>query len=241
MSWTAPTLSTPRLLASEVKAASQGLREWEHGGILATDLVSGRWVESRHILQPEYNPLTCLQTGVTGLAGGVDSSTTTGYGPLDRLAFFTSDLAGRRAAFRWQPMPGTSYTLDIRTASYCLFHFYIEVEAGPDTLNTPSGYTWNGDDNRFVTFAPYIGRGTQPDLSFTTDVTNTIHGFNSTGFGVVPRGVDRPYSLSGYGQRSGVHHQALAVGRYEVGLSFTGDVQRAAIVNWRTMVEVYSQ
>jgi hypothetical protein len=223
------------LLSSEVQGNVDALRVYLHNNVVQADLLNSQWVDTRHIQPPRYSAVEGLQHGVTGYQGGQWS------GSLVRLTFATSYLTGAgrdSSAGDWRRVPGTSFRLDIRRDAKVLFHWQIEVEAGPDDIPQVSGRT-PSIASRHAFFAPYygvLGAGGRNNYD-AQEVTNNQDGFRSTS----PYGPDEPYTVcNGYGQRSGVLLKELSAGvQSDIGLCAWSQIDRSAVINWSVALEVW--
>lgn len=221
------------LTAADVQGNVDALRVYLHNGIVQPDLTASQFITTRHIQPPTYSALEGLQHGVTGYQGGQWS------GSLVRLQFATSYTAGNgrnTANGEWTRVPNTAFAIDIRRSANILFHWQIEVEAGPDDVPQVSGRT-NAIDDRHAFFAPYFGA---PDdtkrFIDAQEVQNNIDGFRSSS----PFGPSKPYTVcNGYGQRSGVLAKSGITGTPTFGLCAWSQIDRSAVVNWSIALEVW--
>ena len=136
------------LTAANIQGNVDALRVYLHNGIVQPDMSASQFITTRHIQPPVYSPLEGLQHGVTGYQGGQWS------GSLVRLSFATSYTAGNgrnTANGTWTRVPNTAFSIDLRRQANLLFHWQIEVEAGPDDVPQVSGRT-NAVDNRHAFF-----------------------------------------------------------------------------------------
>ena len=129
-------------------------------------------------------------------------------------------------------VPGTSFELDIRAPATILFHWYVEVEAGPD-----DGARGPGTDERYVWFAPYIGNPTAVLPTSGGEVVNNYNGWESGTSNAY--GADQPYNYLGYGHQNGVYLQAITgPQRFTVGLATLSYIERVSVLNWSIAIEV---
>lgn len=223
-----------KVTAADLQGNVDALRVYLHNGVIKTDLNNSKFVTTRHIQPPRYSALEGLQHGVTGYQGGQWS------GSLVRLSFATSYLQGvgrNQSLGAWTRIPNTAFSFDLRRDAKLLYHWYLEVEAGPDDVPTVSGRT-NAVANRHVYFSPYYGVLTDSTrLVNAQEVQNNPNGFR----GSSPHGPAAPYTVcNGYGQRSGVYARSLSAGAsVEFGLCVYSEIDRSAVVNWSIAIEAW--
>ena len=168
MAFTPPNTFTgaTTLTSSAMSGNLDALKVYLHDGVVAGDLLVGKFIDSRHVLTPEYDAIQGLQNGVSGMQGGQWSG-----GASVRVTFSTSMLTGRRytGSQSWAAVPGTAFRLELRAAATCLFHWFVEVEAGPD-----DGSRGPGTDARYAYFAPYIGNLSLISTSQSQEVVNNL-------------------------------------------------------------------
>ena len=222
------------LTAADLQGNVDALRVYLHNGVIKSDLNAAKFITTRHVQPPRFSALEGLQHGVTGYQGGQWS------GSLVRLQFATSYFQGNgrnTSNGAWTRVPNTAFSLDLRRDAKLLFHWYIEVEAGPDDVPQVSGRT-NAIDNRHVYFAPYYGVLTDTKRNVNAqEVKNNKGGFRSTD----PYGPDEGYTMcNGYGQRSGVYSKSLSAStEAEFGLCVYSEIDRSAVVNWSIAIEAW--
>jgi hypothetical protein len=217
------------LTAADVQGNTDALRVYLHEGISGADLLAGKFVDRRHVQQPGYNAITGVQHGVSGHQGGQWSG-----GSTVRVTFSTSALTGRRytGAQRWEQVPGTSFQVDVRGASTVLFHWFIEVEAGPD-----DGSRGPGTDERYVWFAPYVGNTSLIVPTAGQEVVNNYNGWENGTANAY--GADQPYTYLGYGAHNGVYlDTTTGPTRYTIGLGTLSYIERVSVLNWGVAIEV---
>jgi len=217
------------LTSADVQGNTDALRIYLHEGVVGGDLLASKWADGRHIQQPQFDPIRGLQHGVTGWQGGQWSG-----GSTVRVTFSTSALTGRRytGAQQWEHVPGTSFSLNIRGPATILFHWFVEVEAGPD-----DGSRGPGTDERYVWFAPYIDNLTTPQQTAGAEVVNNYNGWEG---GVNNAyGADQPYNYLGYGHQTGVYlDTATGPKVYNIGLATLSYIERVSVLNWGIAIEV---
>lgn len=217
------------LTSADVQGNTDALRIYLHEGVVGGDLLASKWADGRHIQQPQFDPIRGLQHGVTGWQGGQWSG-----GSTVRVTFSTSALTGRRytGAQQWEHVPGTSFSLNIRGPATILFHWFVEVEAGPD-----DGSRGPGTDERYVWFAPYIDNLTTPQQTAGAEVVNNYNGWEG---GVNNAyGADQPYNYLGYGHQTGVYlDTATGPKVYTIGLATLSYIERVSVLNWGIAIEV---
>ena len=222
------------LQSADLQGNQDALRIYLHGGVITSDLNLSKWVQTRHVQPPLIDPIRELQHGVTGWQGGQ-----WGGGSLARLTFATSYLTGGglqgASPNEWMVIPQTSFTLSIRKAAHVIYHWVVEVQAGPDDVPYVAGRNYQAAD-RLVYVAPYFGNPSLKQTGMAQETRNNVAGFNAS----APYGAESPYTLSGYGQRDGSFHTLFpGVGEATVGLCSYSQVTQAAIVNWNVAIEVF--
>jgi hypothetical protein len=135
----------------------------------------------------------------------------------------------------WQLLPNTSFKVDIRRAAHVLYHWYIDVEAGPDDIPYTAGRNYPVVD-RLSYFAPYVGNVSAKKPDRAQPVGNHREGWRGT----APIGATRSYTVcAGYGQRDGTLYEAASVGTKTVGLCSYSQVDRTGVINWGVAIEVF--
>jgi len=216
------------LTSSNIQGNVDALRVYLHEGVVPADLRNAQFIDGRHVQPPLYDPIRGLQHGVTGYQGGQWSG-----GAAVRVTFATSALTGRRytGASKFEVLPGTAFSLDIRAPATCLFHYWFELEAGPD-----DGARGPGTDERYTYVAPYVG---DVGLVISSASLETVNNYNGWAATSPPAGAQNPHTWIGYGQHDGVHlHTSTGPQRYTVGLAALSFIDRTAILNWGVAVEV---
>ncbi len=231
MAYTPPNTFTAgtKLLAAEVQGNTDALRVYLHEGIVGADLLAGQFIDGRHVQPPKWDPIRGLQHGVTGYQGGQWSG-----GASVRVSFTTSAITGRRytGAEQWVQQPGTGFTLDIRAPATVIFHYFWEVDAGPD-----DGSRGPGTSDRYTRTAPYVGGVQFVVASASQETVNNTNGWENGGAQF--KGADAPYSYIGYGQHDGVYMDTTSGPiRYTIGLCSLSTIDRSSILNWGVAVEV---
>lgn len=233
-----PTPFAPGVVpAATQQGNTDALRIYLHEGIATADLAgaSGRWAQTRHVQPPVFEPYTGVQHGVTGHHGYQWAG-----GEGVRLTFLTSYLTGNglvgAAPNAWAPVPGTAFTVDVRRQAQVLFHWWVEVETGPDDVPYTAGRTYQIDD-RIAFIAPYISSGQLTQKVQAQECTQTQEGWRTT----YPIGASRTYPCAaGYAQRDGVFAvKDQNVGQLTVGLAQYSQVDRAVGVNWGIAIETW--
>lgn len=230
MAYTPPNtfVTGTTLTAADLQGNLDALRVYLHEDVVGADLLASPFIDRRHVQPPKWDPIRGLQHGVTGWQGGQWSG-----GSSVRVSFTTSAITGRRytGARQWQQMPGTGLTLDVRAPATILFHYFLEVQAGPD-----DGTRGPATDDRYSFHAPYVGNVGLVISSAAQETVNNYDGFEG---GATPKGADRPYSYLGYGQHDGVYLDTVSgPTRYTVGLATLSTIDRTAVLNWGIAVEV---
>ena len=230
------------LTAADVEGNNEALRVYLHGAIPAADVAADDWINTRHIQPPVSSPFEGLQHGVSGHQGGQWSGGTT-----VRLTFLTKYLTGNgvQRARAWQRIPNTSFTIQLQQPAFALFHYWYEVEVGPDSS---SGGGQSVSSLRQIYVGPYIGTNPVQDglmpLSHQQETMNHDGAYRAN-----PIGANFTYPVSGgYGQRDGTYiiegsgageTFPRPVGELTIGLCGYSTVDRAAIVNWSVALETF--
>ncbi len=220
--------------SAALEGNNQALRVYLHGGIVSGDVQAAQWVDTRHIQPPSYEPFSGVQHGVSGHQGGNNSN-------LVRLTFCTKYLSGqgRPSSQAFHLIPGTAITIDARRACTAVFHYWWEVEAGPD--ESSGGGQVATEKDRQCWIAPYVN---DPDTAYTAyrghaqEVANTQKVFVTMWQGT--RGARFPYSVNGgYQSRDGVLVHSAINGRTTFGLASHSQIDRVAVVNWGVAIETF--
>lgn len=239
MAYTPPVVFTANtaLTAADLKSSNDDLRVYLHKGIVQADLEATQWVETRHIQPPVVEPYSGIQHGVTGHQGG--------YGAAQegvRLSFVTNYLTGGglldNRGKEWHEIPNTAFKVQVRRAAKLLFHWHVEMEAGPDNVPFTTGRNII-DADRLTYVSPYFGKFNPDNVErrLSQEIQNHQEGWA----GAYPIGATRTYPVCGaYGQRHGVYAvDSVALGETIVGLAGYSQVDRTAIVNWNVAIEVF--
>lgn len=244
MAYSPPNTFAPAttLTAADIEGNNEALRVYLHGAIPAGDFAADSWIQTRHIQPPVYSPFEGLQHGVSGHQGGQWSGGTT-----VRLTFLSKYLTGGGVDQNrvWQRVANTSFSVQLRHPAFCLFHYWYEVEVGPDRSDNA------GQDptaERQIWVGPYVGlnpiQDTLMPLSLQQEAGNNLGTLRTD-----PVGAALPYTVaSGYAQRDGTMliegtgpnaTLPTGVGEFTIGLCGYSTVDRAAIVNWSVCLETF--
>jgi len=219
------------LTAADVQSNQDDLRVYLHSGIVAGDIDSSEWINTRHVQPPVYEPFSGVQHGVSGHQGGQRAA-----GDGVRLTFCTRFLTGNGVASAsgdWKRVPNTSFQLDIRRAATVAYHYWWEVECGADD---GAGSQLPAIADRLVWIAPYVGNPSLKQLTAAQEAKNNPNGLDSA----TPYGSARPHPFSAsYCQTSGTVITAASLGVTTVGLCFYSQVDRVAVVNWGIAIEAF--
>lgn len=241
MAYTKPnTFSASTVLtAADVEGNTEELRAYLHEGVVVGDFESSTWIQTRHIQPPTFEPYSGTQHGVSGHIAGQS-----GGGLGVRLSFCTSYLTGNGKANAepadWVAIPNTTFSLRMHRPYRGFFHWWMELEHGPDNVPYVAGQNYNTND-RLNYIAPYLG-----NTGFA-DQTAAQEGQNHQGPGgtwwntASPVGARYPYTVAaGYGQRDGVMRiESNSVGTVTAGLCYYGQIDRVGIVNWGIALEAW--
>jgi hypothetical protein len=220
-----------KLEASEVQENFDDLREYLHA-VPQGDLVGP--FDTRHVQIPTLDAFTGVQHGVTGHQGGQ-----WGGGFTTRMAFITSYTTGQgyssSVGDTWAPLPNTAVKLPIRRDARILYHWWVEVEAGPDDLPHVAGRNYASTE-RLAYVAPYISNVGLVSKQALQTVQNHQVGFA----GSAPYGASRCYAVAGaYGQRDGTLAFEASAGEAIVGLAYYSQIDRSAVINWGFTIEAF--
>jgi hypothetical protein len=238
MAYTPPNtfVATTTLEADELKENFDALKDYLHGGVISSDLTSAKWVQTKHVQPPTYEPFTALQHGVTGIQGGQWPG-----GIEARMSFISSSLTGQgtqSGAATWVAVPGTAVRLQLRRDARILYHYWIEKEAGPDDLPYTAGLNYPIVD-RLVYVCPYITSPQQTSayLRYAQTTQNNQHGSFAS---VVPFGAEEAYTSTGsWGQRDGTIAVTSSPGEVVIGLAAYSQMDRVAVPTYAMAVEVF--
>lgn len=236
MSFTPPTTFADGTVctSADLEGNYQALRVYLHKGIVPGDVDAGQWIDTRHIQPPSVEPYSGVQHGVSGHQGGNDSG-------MVRLTFATKYLSGggRSSSTSFHAIPGTAITVDARRACTMVFHYWWEVEAGPDES---TGGGQETDTDRQVWIAPYVNKPATAYSSYrghSQECVNVQDSFfmwaNPANYGAI-----KPYTLAGaYQSRDGVLVHSAPNGVVTFGLAAHSQIDRVAVVNWGVAIESF--
>ena len=220
--------------SADLEGNYQALRVYAHKGIVPGDVDAGQWIDTRHIQPPSVEPYSGVQHGVSGHQGGNDSG-------MVRLTFATKYLSGggRSSSTSFHAIPGTAITVDARRACTMVFHYWWEVEAGPDES---TGGGQETDTDRQVWIAPYVNEPATAYSSYrghSQECVNVQDSFflwaNPANYGAI-----KPYTLAGaYQSRDGVLVHSAPNGIVTFGLAAHSQIDRVAVVNWGVAIESF--
>ena len=243
MSYSPPTTFADgsTLTSTALEGNFDALRVYLHKGIVAGDLQSAQVFDTQHVQPPEQNAITGLQHGVTGYQGGQWAG-----GAEIRLTFATKYLSGQGRATNpaVHNLPQAAFTLELRRVAYCLFHYWFEVEVGPDV--STASYQVSAAERR-VHVIPYIGdlddalTGTGSSF-FSHQAQEIRNGSQASGSikGTSPIGASAPFTVTGgYGSRQGTVIRERALGTHNFGLAVHSLAGRAGVVNWGIAIEAF--
>ncbi len=239
MAYTPPnTFSDGTMLTSaSLEGNADALRVYLHRGIAQGDFEASKWIETRHVQPPRFEPFSGMQHGVTGHQGGQ-----WGGGVQIRLQFATKYLSGngRQNSDQFHQVPQTAVSVDIRQSSFCLFHYWFEVENGRDYSD--AAYQVPVAERR-VLITPYVSLFTD----FNADAYAQRHRVQETRnnnegfFGSYPVGIQRPFTVAcGYGSKQGtLAIERASPGTMDFGLAAHSLSDRCGVVNWGFALEVF--
>lgn len=242
MSYTPPNTFADGTICTSaaLEGNAEALRVYLHRGIVPADVEVAKWIDTRHIQPPVYKPYAGVQHGVTGHQGGSNSG-------MVRLTFCTKYLTGqgRSNSRAFEAIPGTAVTIDLRRSCTVAFHYWYELECGPDASTAGQQET---ADNRAVWVAPYFG---EPSTAYSSYRGHAQEG-RTLSVAVVPGvttpwettpgriGAVIPYPVGGaYQSRDGVLVKTSTSGRVTFGLASHSQIDRVAVVNWGVAIESF--
>jgi hypothetical protein len=225
--------------SAALEGNAEALRVYLHKGIVPGDIQAAQWIDTRHVQPPAFEPYSAVQHGVTGHQGGTNSG-------MVRLTFCTKYLTGqgRSSSKAFEAIPTTAVTVDLRRSCTVAFHYWYELECGPDA-STAAGQVTATD--RQVWIAPYVG---EPSDAYNYR-GHAQEGQNLRVSGMVgPPSVWRtavgtigaqiPYTVGGaYQSRDGVLVYTAPNGRITFGLASHSQIDRVAVVNWGVAIESF--
>jgi len=220
--------------SADLEGNYQALRVYLHTGIVPGDVETAQWIDTRHIQPPSVEPYSGVQHGVSGHQGGNDSG-------MVRLTFCTKYLSGqgRSSSQAFHSIPGTAITVDARRACTMVFHYWWEVEAGPDQSTAGGQET---DTDRQVWIAPYVNRPATAYSSYRAHAQEAVNVQDSFSLWRNPPtgGAAQPYPLAGaYQSRDGVLVHSAPNGIVTFGLAAHSQIDRVAVVNWGVAIESF--
>lgn len=227
MAYTPPNTFTTgtTLEAADLQGNLDALRIYTHDGIVAGDVVSNV-ADTRHVQAPYLVPAQGLQHGVTGWQGSQWPGSTTA-----RVSFVSSFLAGQTLGGRWHEVQDTAFQVAIRHSATVLFHWWAEVQGGPDSAAVGA----TAAEDRFAWIAPYVSNPSLVVKSSAQECANAYDGFHAG----APEGGNRVYTILGEGQLAGTHLTTHPGGILTVGLASTSSIDRAAVINWGVTIEAW--
>jgi len=237
MAYTPPTtfVDGTNLTAANAEGNTEALRVYLHGQIAAGDVSNTKWIETRHVQPPTFDPIRGLQHGVTGHQGGQWAG-----GVNIRLQFATKYLSGngRPNNETFHPFPQTAITFDVRQPAFCLFHYWFELENGKDT--STAAYQVASAQRR-VYIVPYTG-----DFDSANAYAQRARGqeTRNVAFGMAagyPIGIERPFVLTGgYGAKQGTFMlNRNTPAQTTFGLAVHSLSDRCGLVNWGIALEAW--
>jgi len=178
MSITFPkTWTTEVLEASDVMDNFDAIQKKSHR-LLSSDVTTDKWIDTRHIVNPDYNPYTNIMTGVSGVFGGQNSG-----GFFSKYTYLTKWLSGKNSGVE-NAIPHTGFTLDLQRPCSLFYQWWACVMSP----NNGAGTTGTGKVY-FYTHDPSIGIGTPHLLleqPYASPHDPTFDGtYHTNGFGVV--------------------------------------------------------
>jgi len=123
------TWGTEVLTASDVRDNLDAMQDKLHklGG---SDVSSSQWIDTKHIVNPDFNPYTNMVTGVSGLFGGQNSG-----GFFSKFSYVTRWLSGKNSSVK-NSLPHTGFTLDIQRPCSLFYQWWACVMSPDDNDGT---------------------------------------------------------------------------------------------------------
>lgn len=219
------------LQAATLNGDLTALRVYLHRGIVPGD-IANTWIQPRHVQPPVYEPWTGIQHGVTGHIGGQYSA------PGLRLQFATKFLSGNGypSSNTVHKLPQTAFTLDVRRAAKCLFHFSFELECGNDNSTAPYQ---DAEVERQVWVLPYVGNPANAIGQYSyraMETRNVPYGMTN----VFPIGLTKTMVQGGgAGVKTFTLGYNAPLGRVTAGLAALSTVDRVGVISWGVTIETY--
>ena len=236
MSYSPPTVFADGtiLTGAALEGNNEALRVYLHRGIATGDLAATKWIDSRHVQPPEFEPYSGVQHGVSGHQGGQWAG-----GTNVRMTFATKYLSGqgRPSSSAVHGIPNTGFTLQIRRAAKILYHYWWDLENGPD--ESTASYQVARDE-RLVWIMPYFG-----------SIQNAVQGYSSRAqetrnhsllmSDTYPIGLSQTLvGAGGYGSKQGTLALDYAgSGTATFGLAAHSATDRCGIVEWGVSIEAF--
>lgn len=192
-----------------------------------------QWVNTQHIQAPVIIPLKFMQEGVSGMVAGLPS-----VGPFASPTFASSSTIGGSAQGadpKWDFLPGTCIEVTRKRSLSALYHWWAEVQAGPDDGSHRASFPVPLD--RVVQITPYSGVMTGVDIGeqHALDCPNAV-----TWDAATPRGPKYPYARRGSALMSGVYlDKSSGRGRRAFGLAVRSQISRVAVINFGWTLELF--
>lgn len=119
------------LLAADLQGELDNVRTYV-SKVEETAFVDGPFIDSKHVVRGEYDPVTNQARMVSGIYGGTQSLNNTRftYGTgYNTRKFSTQDV--------WEYVPLTSLTLEVRRPVSVLINWWASVRSSDDTSSSP--------------------------------------------------------------------------------------------------------
>ena len=193
----------------------------------------GQWVDTQNIQPPVITPLKFMQEGVSGAIAGLPST-----GPFASPTFASSATMGSSAQdgeYKWDFLPGTCIEVTKKRGLNAVYHWWAEIQAGPDDASHRSGFPT--PINRLVQITPYAGVMTGVGLGkqHALDCPNASAWDPGT-----PRGPKYPYARRASALMSGVYLDESPVrGLRSFGLAVRSQISRVAVINFGWSLEIF--
>jgi hypothetical protein len=236
MSYTPPAVFADGtvLTSASLEGNSEALRVYLHRGIASGDLQATKWIDTRHIQPPVFEPFSGVQHGVSGHQGGQWAG-----GTGIRMTFATKYLSGqgRQSSAAVHNVPNSSFTLQIRRSAKILFHYWWDLENGKD--ESTAAYQAAQED-RQVWIMPWFGSIDNAIPSYhhyAQETRNTQFGMSDS----YPIGLSHTLVTGGgYGSKQGTMAvDYTGVGTATFGLAARSLTDRCGIVEWGVAIEAF--
>lgn len=169
-----------------------------------------KWVDSKHIVRGEYDPVTNQARYVSGLFGGVGVLNSADF------TYVTVYNTERGGTGTWQPLPGTSITMDVRRPITANINWWMSAKSSDNLSAGALGDT----EIRLYTGNITLRHG-EPVMVTEEDSTNLLH----KKYRQVP---------------GGFWQEDYTIGTYQVGLCGQSTTSKCMGFAWGISIEAFS-